>query len=92
MKTHHTAGARRERQKPLESLAGRILSGCRNSAQLSLGICEYMAHRGWKSELNQGLDTTWECIFRWDAYNTHYGAADSLPKAIAKAYISWLAS
>ena len=68
-------------------------------------LCDHLAELGWRCEMNQGLDKTWECIFkrptqersdttREDSNGTlweeHYHPADTLAEAICGAFLRTL--
>ena len=54
-----------------------------------MDLCNALAKEGWNCELNNGLDTTWECEFKKrDVHeNLHYGAANTMAGAICEAFL-----
>lgn len=64
-------------------------------ANAALALVEAMRKEGWRCELNNGLDSTCECIFSKEineAWNDRsllqqYAPADTLPRAIVSAFL-----
>lgn len=59
----------------------------------AIQLCDKLAEEGWRCEINNGLDKTWECIFsktptrRPDRTIEHYHPAGTLAEAICGAFL-----
>lgn len=73
-----------------------------NSADAAVQLCDFAASKGWTCELNQGLNTCWECFFKrrttertettreefdGSLWEEHYFPADTLSEAISGAFL-----
>lgn len=54
----------------------------------AVSLCDHAAQDGIRCELNNGLDETWECVFKNEAHTrSAYGAGDTLAEAICESFL-----
>lgn len=78
-----------------------------NDVRVALSLCDFLAEQGWRCNLGNGLDKTWECEFmrrptatsreddigihQGERLEIHYAPADTLAQAIADCFLLTIA-